>query len=138
MLNCSASLAMSTSVLKALPGKLDIKRHSPSILYLSYRMTLEEERQDIPGEQSHYLTNGVPYSPARTRPMIHPCLDPPLCEDCQKLELSFFDPDCPGCRKILNNSNTKVPEIYAILRQWTPQTQQNLELLVNEVNILMV
>ena len=35
MLNRSASLAMSTSVLKALPGKLDIKRHSPSILYLS-------------------------------------------------------------------------------------------------------
>ena len=25
---------MSTSVLKALPGRLDIKRHSPSILYL--------------------------------------------------------------------------------------------------------
>ena len=33
MLNRSASLAMSTCVLKALPGKLDIKRHSPSILY---------------------------------------------------------------------------------------------------------
>ena len=31
MLNRSASLAMSTSVLKALTGKLDIKRHSPSI-----------------------------------------------------------------------------------------------------------
>ena len=30
-------LAMSTSVLKALPGKLDIKRHSPSILYV-YRV----------------------------------------------------------------------------------------------------
>ena len=26
---------MSTSVLKALPGILDIKRHSPSILYMS-------------------------------------------------------------------------------------------------------
>ena len=35
MLNRSASLAMSTSILKALPGKLDIKRHSPSILYVS-------------------------------------------------------------------------------------------------------
>ena len=35
MLNRSASLAMSTSILKALPGKLDIKKHSPSILYLS-------------------------------------------------------------------------------------------------------
>ena len=34
MLNRSASLAMSTSGLKALPGKLDIKRHSPSILYI--------------------------------------------------------------------------------------------------------
>ena len=33
MLNRSASLAMSTRVLKALPGKLDIKRHSPSILF---------------------------------------------------------------------------------------------------------
>ena len=29
----SAILAMSTSILKALPGRLDIKRHSPSILY---------------------------------------------------------------------------------------------------------
>ena len=34
MLNSLANLAMSTSVLKALAGKLDIKRHSPSILYL--------------------------------------------------------------------------------------------------------
>ena len=34
MLNRLASLAMSTHVLKALSGKLDIKRHSPSIFYL--------------------------------------------------------------------------------------------------------
>ena len=34
MLNRSASLAMSTTVLKALPGKLDIKKREPSILYL--------------------------------------------------------------------------------------------------------
>ena len=34
ILYISASLAMSTSVLKALPGKLDIERHSPSILCL--------------------------------------------------------------------------------------------------------
>ena len=34
MLNRLASLTMSTSVLKALPGKLDTKSHSPSILYL--------------------------------------------------------------------------------------------------------
>ena len=36
MLNRSASLAMSTCVLKVLSGKLDNKRHSPSILYFKY------------------------------------------------------------------------------------------------------
>ena len=46
MLNRSASLTMSASVLKALPGKLDIKRHSPSILYIKglhcYRFGLSD------------------------------------------------------------------------------------------------
>ena len=40
MLNRWASLAMSTSVLKALPGKLDIKRHSPSIIYISASLAM--------------------------------------------------------------------------------------------------
>ena len=44
MLNHSASLAMSTSVLKALPGKLDIKRHSPSILYLTLSGAMKDHR----------------------------------------------------------------------------------------------
>ena len=40
ILYISASLAMSTSVLKALPGKLDIKGHSPSILYISASLAM--------------------------------------------------------------------------------------------------
>ena len=42
MLNRSASLTMSTCVLKAMPGKLDIKRHSPSncILYISASLAI--------------------------------------------------------------------------------------------------
>ena len=36
MLNRLVSLAMSTSVLKVLPGQFDIKRHSPCILYIEY------------------------------------------------------------------------------------------------------
>ena len=40
MLNRSASLAMLTSVLKALPGKLDVKRNSPSILYISASLAM--------------------------------------------------------------------------------------------------
>ena len=65
MLNRSASLAMSTCILKALPGKLDNKRHSSSILYLpdseertdrasanssldTVRVSMEQERTGIP------------------------------------------------------------------------------------------
>ena len=43
MLNRSASLAMSTSILKALPGKPDIKRHSPSILYITCYSNLQNK-----------------------------------------------------------------------------------------------
>ena len=43
MLNRSASLAMSTRVLKALPGKLDIKTHSPSILYVAIKFAIKFE-----------------------------------------------------------------------------------------------
>ena len=39
MLIRSASLAMSTSVLEALPGKFDIKRHSPRLLVLSISLS---------------------------------------------------------------------------------------------------
>ena len=40
ILYISASLAISTRILKALPGKLDIKRHSPSIFYISVNLTM--------------------------------------------------------------------------------------------------
>ena len=55
MLNRSASLAMPTRVLKALPGKLDIKRHSPSILYFyvfrDRRNPGRLDRRQIKGEE---------------------------------------------------------------------------------------
>ena len=55
MLNRSASLAMSTCVLKALPGKLDIKGHSPSILYIH-----GSESQPLVGQDVKQLLQGFP------------------------------------------------------------------------------
>ena len=57
MLNPSASLAMSTSVLEALPGKLDIKRHSPRILYVHnlVAVTITITLSDRQGTLSVYL-----------------------------------------------------------------------------------
>ena len=69
----------------------------------------------------------------RDRATVHTAVDPPLCDECRKLELSFFDPNCPHCNELLMDATTTVPEIFAILRQWTPQTQQSLELLVSQV-----
>ncbi|KAK3095868.1 hypothetical protein FSP39_020144 [Pinctada imbricata] len=93
------------------------------------KMTLEEENRN----HVQIVQNNNYYHPERDKPMIHPCVDPPVCDSCQKLDLSFFDPGCPGCKEILDNPNTTVPEIFAVLRQWTPQTQQRLELLVDEI-----
>ena len=42
---------MSTSVLKALPGKLDIKRHSPSIISISASLAMSTRvLEDLPGK----------------------------------------------------------------------------------------
>ena len=42
MLNRWVNIAMSTRFLEALPGKLDIKRHSPSIYSLCNQCVLED------------------------------------------------------------------------------------------------
>ena len=50
ILYISASLTMSTSILKALPGKLDVKRHSPSILYLDKPWDSTSILKALPGK----------------------------------------------------------------------------------------
>ena len=47
MLNRSTSLAMSTSALKALPGNIDIKSHSPSIPYVNSSNTPQRQHTTL-------------------------------------------------------------------------------------------
>ena len=62
MLNRSASLAMSTSFVKALPGALDIKRHSPSILNISASLTVSTSvLKALPGKLDIKKTHLVFY-----------------------------------------------------------------------------
>ena len=49
------------------------------------------------------------------------------------LDLSFFDPSCPGCSEILKSRETSIGQILAIMRQWVPQTQHNIDKLIMEV-----
>nr|XP_015208365.1 PREDICTED: CAP-Gly domain-containing linker protein 4-like [Lepisosteus oculatus] len=48
-------------------------------------------------------------------------------------QFSFFDPNEPKCRAILLDPRTSVPELFAVLRQWVPQVQQNISLIGNEI-----
>ena len=61
MLYILASLAMSTGVLKALPGKLDFKGNSPSILYIWASLAMSSNiLKALPGKldiKRHSLSN---------------------------------------------------------------------------------
>ncbi|KAI4577387.1 hypothetical protein MJT46_003222 [Ovis ammon polii x Ovis aries] len=48
-------------------------------------------------------------------------------------EFSFFDPNDTSCQEILFDPKTSVSELFAILRQWVPQVQQNIDVIGNEI-----
>ena len=60
MLNRSANLAMSTSVLKALPGKLDIKRHSPSTVFSINMVLFQKNRIKEAAQRYQYALKKFP------------------------------------------------------------------------------
>ncbi|XP_077434791.1 CAP-Gly domain-containing linker protein 4 isoform X2 [Vanacampus margaritifer] len=64
------------------------------------------------------------------RPVIHQVASAPMPDDC---EFSFFDPSEPQCREVLQEPSTTIPELFAVLRQWVPQVQKNIDLIGNEI-----
>ncbi|XP_053702060.1 CAP-Gly domain-containing linker protein 4-like isoform X1 [Synchiropus splendidus] len=64
------------------------------------------------------------------RPFIHQVASAPMPIDC---EFSFFDPGEPQCRELLLDPCTSIPELFAVLRQWVPQVQRNIDLIGNEI-----
>ncbi|XP_030051987.1 CAP-Gly domain-containing linker protein 4 isoform X2 [Microcaecilia unicolor] len=64
------------------------------------------------------------------RPVTFSVSAAPMPSNC---EFSFFDPNDAACQDILSNPNTSVSELFAILRQWVPQVQQNIDVIGNEI-----
>ncbi|XP_066474764.1 CAP-Gly domain-containing linker protein 4 isoform X2 [Tiliqua scincoides] len=54
----------------------------------------------------------------------------PMPSEC---EFSFFDPNDAACQEILFSPKTSVSELFAVLRQWVPQVQQNIDIIGNEI-----
>ncbi|XP_057598283.1 CAP-Gly domain-containing linker protein 4 isoform X1 [Hippopotamus amphibius kiboko] len=63
-------------------------------------------------------------------PVIFSISAAPMPSDC---EFSFFDPNDTSCQEILFDPKTSVSELFAILRQWVPQVQQNIDVIGNEI-----
>jgi len=57
----------------------------------------------------------------RSHAIAHPPVDAPLCLECRALELTFFDPNCPGCKRSLMSQDCDIGHVFAALRQWVPQ-----------------
>nr|XP_019940836.1 PREDICTED: CAP-Gly domain-containing linker protein 4 [Paralichthys olivaceus] len=64
------------------------------------------------------------------RTVIHLVASAPMPSD---YEFSFFDPSELQCREVLLDPSTTIPELFAVLRQWVPQVQKNIDLIGNEI-----
>ncbi|XP_072023848.1 CAP-Gly domain-containing linker protein 3-like [Amphiura filiformis] len=69
----------------------------------------------------------------RATPIIHPPEDAPMCTTCKRMKLTFFDPSCTDCLDIVQDPDTTVAEIFAIIRQWIPQVQEHIFLFGQEL-----
>lgn len=69
----------------------------------------------------------------RSAPVTHPPVDAPLCGQCARRDLAFFDPVCIGCASLLRRPTTTPAHVFAVMRQWVPQVQHNIHHFVNQL-----
>ncbi|XP_062829232.1 CAP-Gly domain-containing linker protein 4 isoform X2 [Anolis carolinensis] len=92
-------------------------------------MTIED-LPDPPIEGDSLTTRYQYFIPGSEDPVTYSVSAAPMPSEC---EFSFFDPNDPACQEILFNPKTSVSELFAILRQWVPQVQQNIDVIGNEI-----
>uniref|UniRef100_A0A8B9PU49 CAP-Gly domain containing linker protein family member 4 n=1 Tax=Apteryx owenii TaxID=8824 RepID=A0A8B9PU49_APTOW len=92
-------------------------------------MTIEDLPE--PSLEGDSLAERDPFLfPSSESPVTFSVAAAPMPSDC---EFSFFDPNDAACQEILFNPKTSVSELFAILRQWVPQVQQNINIIGNEI-----
>uniref|UniRef100_A0A4W2H7R1 CAP-Gly domain containing linker protein family member 4 n=1 Tax=Bos indicus x Bos taurus TaxID=30522 RepID=A0A4W2H7R1_BOBOX len=92
-------------------------------------MTIED-LPDFPLEGSSLIGKYPFLFQGSDTPVIFSISAAPMPSDC---EFSFFDPNDTSCQEILFDPKTSVSELFAILRQWVPQVQQNIDVIGNEI-----
>ncbi|XP_054424318.1 CAP-Gly domain-containing linker protein 4 isoform X3 [Pteronotus mesoamericanus] len=92
-------------------------------------MTIED-LPDFPLEENSLIGRYPFLFSGSDTPVIFSISAAPMPSDC---EFSFFDPNDTSCQEILFDPKTSVSELFAILRQWVPQVQQNIDIIGNEI-----
>lgn len=92
-------------------------------------MTIED-LPDFPVEGNSLIGRYPFLFPGSETPVVFSISAAPMPSDC---EFSFFDPNDTSCQEILFDPKTSVSELFAILRQWVPQVQQNIDIIGNEI-----
>uniref|UniRef100_A0A8C2XKA3 Si:dkeyp-47f9.4 n=1 Tax=Cyclopterus lumpus TaxID=8103 RepID=A0A8C2XKA3_CYCLU len=87
-------------------------------------MTKEDVPEPIEGDTV------LGWASSHQRSVIHQVASAPMPSDC---EFSFFDPSEPQCKEVLLDLSTTIPELFAVIRQWVPQVQKNIDLIGNEI-----
>ncbi|KAJ3612720.1 hypothetical protein NHX12_018978 [Muraenolepis orangiensis] len=97
-------------------------------------MTKEDVPEPSEGRDSvlgHHARLGAHLQHSGTQQAVsHQVASAPMPTEC---EFSFFDPSDLQCREVLLDPNTTVPELFAVLRQWVPQVQKNVDLIGSEI-----
>lgn len=55
----------------------------------------------------------------------------PSCENC--IGNIYFNFECSKCLSFLNDDNTSISQLIAIARQWDPDIQCNMDLLIHKM-----
>nr|XP_055183346.1 CAP-Gly domain-containing linker protein 4 isoform X2 [Nyctereutes procyonoides] len=95
-------------------------------------MTIED-LPDFPVEGNSLIGRYPFLFPGSETPVVFSISAAPMPSDCGMSEFSFFDPNDTSCQEILFDPKTSVSELFAILRQWVPQVQQNIDIIGNEI-----
>lgn len=120
--------------MSTLPDEKRASNGNGSVNHLSDKLTdLSIGAFSLNDNGSEFNGDGKGGAMASDGTRVHPACDAPLCKMCQEVNSPFFNANCLGCRQLIADSNTSVGQLFAIMRQWVPQIQQSIELLVREV-----
>ena len=101
----------------------------------SYPSSFNNNKQDriSDDDESDLVDDFVYFEPKWTVPRIHPAAEAPMCDSCKQLDTTFFNINCHDCLTLIRHPDTSISQLFAIIRQWVPQTQQCIETLVREI-----